>query len=239
MKSRVLIVEDELLIANYIRDVLEREGYPVVGIGRDYEQAMALFKQNQPHLVCMDIGLKGGSDGIALAEEFRQIGSFSLIYLTAYGDRTHVQKAQKTGPFGFLVKPVSDQTILATVATALVNDPQLQSEPESAADLFEVSCAEKRAVIDCHGGFIRCSGATVQLTPKESQLLAILLNTSGELVPFRKVKAAVWSDCSVSDTSLKTLVWRLRSKLPDRDLLKTVSGFGYTMACEVKRLSRS
>ncbi len=237
MKSRVLIVEDELLIANYIRDVLEREGYPVVGIGRDYDQAMALFKQHRPHLVCMDIGIKGDSDGIALAEELRQINSFSLIYLTAYGDRTNVQRAQKTGPFGFLVKPVSDQTILATVATALVNDPQLQLELEP--DLFEVSCADKRAVIDCHGGFINYSDATVHLTPKESQLLATLLNHSGELVPFRKVKAAVWPDCSVSDTSLKTLVWRLRSKLPDRELIKTISGFGYTMACEVKMLNRS
>lgn len=235
--NRILIVEDELLIANYICDVLSSEGYKVVGIARDHREALALFKKHTPTLVCMDISLKDELDGIALAAHMRELGPFALIYLTAYGDRDNVRRAQQTEPFGFLVKPVTDQTILATVATAMGNDPHINLY--EADQIFRICCTEcEPFVVDCASGKLVVQSEEIRLTPKESQMLGFLLSRQGEIIPFSKVKTEIWRDYSVSETSLKTLLWRLRSKLPDRNLIKTIPGFGYCIDAPIEKITR-
>jgi len=236
--KKILIVEDELLIANYICDVLSSEGYEVVGIARDYDKALSLFKEHNPTLVCMDISLKDEMDGIALATQLRELGPFALIYLTAYGDRDNVQRAQQTEPFGFLVKPVTDQTILATVATAMGNDPHINLY--KAEQVFRICCAEcEPFVVDCASGKLIVDCEEIRLTPKECQMLGFLLSRQGKIIPFSKVKTEIWRDYNVSETSLKTLLWRLRSKLPDRNLIKTVPGFGYCIDAPVEKVPKS
>ncbi|PLX93783.1 MAG: hypothetical protein C0620_07040 [Desulfuromonas sp.] len=234
--KKILIAEDELLIANYIRDVLEAEGYEVVGIARDFQETVDLFTCHDPDLVCMDIRLKDETDGVHVAAHLRQLGTFALIYLTAHGDRENVQRAQQTEPFGFLVKPVTDQTILATVTTAMLNDPHVNHQYQE--QVYRVTCDSQCCyLVDCDSGYLKSDQKQIRLTPKESQLLGYLLNQHGQIVSFKKIKSEIWRDCSVSDTSLKTLMWRLRSKLPQRDLIETIPGFGYRITTPAERIS--
>ncbi len=219
---KILVVEDELLIAHYLKDVLEAEGYQVVGLARTGNEAIEHFKNHQPDLVCMDIQLKGETDGISTALQMRQLGPFILVYLTAFGDRTMVGKAQETHPAGFLVKPVTDRTVVATIETALFNHARQQDPPAQPSSNPGFS-------LDMTTGRFSTEDHSIQLTPHEALLLDILIRERGKVVGSETLSAQIWPAANVSETSIKTLVWRLRRKLPDKNLVKTVPGFGYRL----------
>lgn len=232
---RVLIVEDELLIANYLKEVLVLEGFDVVDIARDQTGCLEKFANLRPHLVCMDIRLKGDDNGIETARKLRSIDdSFVLIYLTAHGDRALVEEAQQTHPSGYLVKPVSDKTIIATITTAITGAQLSDASCHSASQYTVVPTSGGEAIgIDVTSGTVRVGGEELNFTPQEMKLIVLLLERHGNVVPFASLRDRVWGDCVVGDASLKTLVWRIRNKLSGQDLIETVAGFGYAIWGEV------
>lgn len=222
-----MIVEDELLIANYLKDVLAKEGFSIAGIAMNTEKAIELFRKHSPDVVCMDIKLKNGDSGIETARKLRALGEFSLIFLTAYGMRDLVIEAQETMPAGFLVKPVTDQTIIATITTAVCNAPRLREK--ALPSVYHVETADSTVFeFDLSKGTVRFNHKNVSLTNLELRLLSLLLERKGEVVPFNVLRNFIWPDCSVGEASLKTLIWRIRAKL-DYDIIATVPGFGYSI----------
>ena len=122
---RILIVEDERLIALDLQRRLTQLGYAVVGIAASGPQAITTAYQLQPDLVLMDIRLQGEMDGIEAALHIQQARPIPIIYLTAYVDDATMQRAQATSPRGFLRKPfhVRDlQVILARNLGELPHD---------------------------------------------------------------------------------------------------------------------
>lgn len=122
---RILIVEDERLIAIDLQRRLTLLGYSVVGNVAAGAQAITAASQLQPDLVLMDIRLQGEMDGIEAALRIQADRSVPIIYLTAYVDESTIQRAQKTSPWGFLRKPfhVRDlQAILKRYADQLSQD---------------------------------------------------------------------------------------------------------------------
>lgn len=118
-KTRILIVEDEIIIAREIEARLETLGYDVVGIASTGEQAISLTEQTQPQLILMDIVLKGEIDGIETSVEIRRRWSLPIIYLTAYTDKTTLERAKATEPYGYIVKPLSERELHANIEMAL------------------------------------------------------------------------------------------------------------------------
>jgi hypothetical protein len=118
MVHRILIVEDEAIIAEEIATRLQAMGYGVAGIGASGEAAITLADQHQPDLVLMDIMLQGGIDGIAAAQHIYQAWSIPIVYLTAYGDEKTLQRAKFAGAFGYLLKPFKAGDLRATVEIA-------------------------------------------------------------------------------------------------------------------------
>jgi two-component system, cell cycle sensor histidine kinase and response regulator CckA len=122
---RILIVEDERLIALDLQRRLTRLGYTVVGIMASGPQAITAAYQLQPDVVLMDIRLQGEMDGIEAALRIQADRPVPIIYLTAYVDEATMQRAQATFPWGFLRKPfhVTDlQTLLARNVDELPRD---------------------------------------------------------------------------------------------------------------------
>ncbi len=118
-KTRVLIVEDETIVALDIQDRLTELGYEVTGMTGRGEEALALASSTHPDLVLMDIHLKGKMDGIATADEIRQHCHIPIIYLTAYSDESTLQRAKITEPFGYIIKPFEDREIQSAIEMAL------------------------------------------------------------------------------------------------------------------------
>jgi len=235
--TKILLVEDELLIANYIKEILEAENYEVVGIARDSEKALELFNKHTPNLVCMDINLKGKETGIDTARKMRNINSFGLVYLTAYGMKDLVIEAQETKPLGFLVKPVTDQTILATVSTALSISENSEFPVKNKCQKFKITFKDSSEMtVDISKGTAIHNDQIFHLTSTECRLIHHLLENNRVVTPFEHLRELVWNDCTVSDASLKTVVWRIRHKFKQLELITTVAGFGYIIDEDVEKL---
>ena len=104
-KIKLLIVEDEMLIAANISLQLSELGYEVTGIIPRGEEALVHVRDNPPDIILLDINLKGELDGIETAREMQKVQNIPVIYLTANVDDAHFNRAKDTHPFGFIAKP--------------------------------------------------------------------------------------------------------------------------------------
>ncbi|UBF28338.1 response regulator transcription factor [Kovacikia minuta CCNUW1] len=117
--ARILIVEDEILVAREIESHLHDMAHAVVGIAIDSGSALLQVAETVPDLVLMDIKLPGEQDGIAIAGEIRDLYQIPVIYITAYADRATVERAKVTHPFGYILKPFSEPELRVAVELAL------------------------------------------------------------------------------------------------------------------------
>ena len=117
-KTRILIVEDENIVAADIRDRLEHLGYDVVAHVTTGEGAVEKAGELHPDLVLMDIKLKGDMDGVEAAALISQERSIPVVYMTAYADETTLNRAKITGPFGYILKPFDERELYSTIEMA-------------------------------------------------------------------------------------------------------------------------
>ncbi|MEW5867709.1 MAG: response regulator [Chloroflexota bacterium] len=118
-KAKILICEDDGIIAIHIRNSLVDLGYHVVTIVTSAEEAISTALEYSPDLVLMDIRLNGRTDGIEAAERIRQQMDIPIIYLTAYADEATLRRAKITEPHGYLLKPFEDEDLRVTIEIAL------------------------------------------------------------------------------------------------------------------------
>ena len=117
--SKVLIVEDEVIVAMSIERTLSSFGYDVVGLSTTPEDAIRIAAELKPDLVLMDINLEGEIDGIDAAEKIAQISDIPVVYLTSYTNEDTLRRAIGTNPYGYLTKPVRPKEIYTTIETVL------------------------------------------------------------------------------------------------------------------------
>ena len=103
--NRILIVEDELLIAENIAVKLNNLGYDVTDIVSSSKAATLAVREQIPDLILMDIAIKGDMDGVATAEKIKLSYNIPVIFLTAYADDQTLERASKTGCYGYILKP--------------------------------------------------------------------------------------------------------------------------------------
>jgi diguanylate cyclase (GGDEF)-like protein len=115
----ILIVEDELLIANSLSRTLKRLGYSVAGIVSSGESAIQVAAQQQPDLILMDIVIKGEINGIEAAKQIQNSYRIPIVFLTAYADNNTVTQAKEHGGYGFIVKPYQAEQLNATIQMAI------------------------------------------------------------------------------------------------------------------------
>ena len=117
--ARILVVEDEWLVSQGIKETLQDLGYEVAGPVASGEEALELAQTERPDLVLMDILLKGGMDGIEAAECLRRRFDLPVIFLTAYADSQTLGRAKVTEPFGYLLKPFENRELHSAIEIAL------------------------------------------------------------------------------------------------------------------------
>jgi two-component system sensor histidine kinase EvgS len=116
---KILIVEDELIIAHSLLEALQNDGYQVVGMVDTAASTMATISKTHPDIILMDIFLQGESDGIALAQEIQKVWDIPIIYLTAHSDRELIQRAKITNPYGYILKPYRFQELKIAIEMSL------------------------------------------------------------------------------------------------------------------------
>jgi PAS domain S-box-containing protein len=118
-QRRILIVEDEAVIAMDMAQHLRDFGYDVVGIAASGERAQQLVAEFEPDLIMMDIVIKGAQDGIETANRIRHQHDIPVVFLTAYGDAPTLERAKGVAPYAYLLKPFRPNDLRSTIEVAL------------------------------------------------------------------------------------------------------------------------
>jgi PAS domain S-box-containing protein len=119
-RTTVLIVEDELIVAEHLREQLEGLGYEVVGVCSEAEDAVERAGALRPEIVLMDILLRGPVDGITAAERIRRELGLPVVYATAFADEATLSRAKLAEPFGFVRKPFDERDLRVALEMALI-----------------------------------------------------------------------------------------------------------------------
>lgn len=117
--TNILVIEDELLIAQDLSYLLEDLGFNCIGIAKNYERAMFLFNTNNVHLILCDINIEGEKDGIETVYELNKIKKTPIIYLSAYSDQDLISRTSDTSTYGYLVKPYNERNLDVAIKLAL------------------------------------------------------------------------------------------------------------------------
>ncbi|MUG94065.1 response regulator [Scytonema sp. UIC 10036] len=140
--KKILIVEDELVIAEDTADTLRNLGYIVVGIVAVGEKVVETVSKTQPDLVLMDIMLQGKIDGVEAAQQVREKFHIPVVFVTAYADQKTLERTKVTEPFGYLVKPFEAKELHTTIEIAL---NRYQVEEKIRADLAKAAELKQQA----------------------------------------------------------------------------------------------
>ena len=228
MAPRILLVEDEVSIAEPFAQHLRREGFDPVLAGGAHD-ALRLAREQPPDLVLLDLALPDG-DGRDVARELRRDSQVPIIMLTARGTETDRVVGLELGADDYVVKPFSGAEVIARIRAVLrrAAPPEPESEPVQHLKGLELDRAARRVWLD---------GTELELTRKEFDLLSRLMREPGRVVTREDLMAEVWDENWFGSTkTLDVHVGWLRRKLGDDPLsprfIHTVRGVGFRFAAE-------
>jgi len=216
----ILIIEDESILAMSLSSSIEALGYNVVEYATNSHMARKFLEAYDVNLILMDINLGESINGIELYESLHT--DIPIIYLTAYKDEDTMSKAINTNPIGYLVKPHKDDELKAMLKLALHKLKNRGLKEEVIRKYFDMG---KGYLFDMEENILLCKNRPVKLTIKEMGLLKLLIEANGKIVKFKTIEEKIWEGESVNNSSLRTLLYRLRSKL-NHKLIETEFNLG-------------
>jgi DNA-binding NarL/FixJ family response regulator len=191
----ILLIEDEFIIAKDIKVLLGKNNFAKVDYARNYATALDLFVKNSYDLIISDINLNDKKDGIEIIAEFSKIKKVPVVYLTAYSDLDIVNRAEKTMPFAYILKPYNNNQLKATINLALLNFNKqsiaVSENKENTSKLRLLTIREKEVLVTLASGKItkeiaealNISNHTVEQHKKNIRK-KLNLTTVGELINF-------------------------------------------------------
>ena len=230
-KARVLIVEDELIAAEFLKEIVQSvEGVEVIGSVDSGKAAIEQAKALRPDIIFMDIMLRDNISGSEAALSISKEITTKIIFLSAYVDDEMVDYAVASHAAGYLTKPYNEAQIKATLRLALSNkeEPKVptaqeseESSPVALIDGFVFDVEHQRLLKD---------GVQVELGAKGIKLLGLLCKHPDISISNEQIMMHVWGEV-VNDKTLRSLLFRVRS-MTSENLIKNVSGTGYMVQSE-------
>lgn len=120
-KVKILVVEDEPLVASDISNQLQDVGFDVVGIAGNGQMALEMLSANLPDAALLDISLGGSPDGVEVAHEINKLYGIPFVFLTSHADRGTIERVKETRPAGYLLKPFDENDLLTSLEIAVFN----------------------------------------------------------------------------------------------------------------------
>lgn len=221
--ARILVVEDEDAIAEFIRRGLVLTGYEVEVV-EDGENALSAARDRMPDLVILDVMLPG-MDGVEVCRRLRAASDVPVVMLTARDSVTDKVSGLDAGADDYLTKPFAFDELLARVRAAL----RRRSPSDDTLTVGDL-------VIRPASREVERGGRLIELTTREYELLEYLARNAGRVVEKQSIFEKVWGfDFDVESDAIKVYVRYLRKKLNgpgERDLIHAVRGVGYIMKAD-------
>ncbi|MBX3312523.1 MAG: response regulator transcription factor [Microbacteriaceae bacterium] len=223
--SKILIVEDELSLAEPLAFLLEKEGYQTK-IVTDGLAAFPEFEKYNPNLILLDLMLPGMS-GTAVCRQIRMVDQYvPIIMLTAKGDETDVVVGLELGADDYVTKPYSIKELIARIRALL----RRETIPGAESDKITVG----NVTMDSEKHVVTLAGSELQLPLKEYELLEFMMRNDGRVLTRSQIIDRIWGADYFGDTkTLDVHVKRLRSKIEDSAeaglRIVTIRGLGYRL----------
>jgi two-component system response regulator MprA len=216
---RILVVEDEPQIANFLRVGLGYEGFSVT-VAEDGHGALAELTRFKPQLVILDLMLPG-IDGMELAERMREDSGLMIIMLTARDQVEDRIAGLKAGADDYLVKPFDFEELVARIHAVARRRFSLEAGILKAGPI----------TVDQERRLVTLDGSAIDLTVKEYDLLLLFATHVGRVLSRRFILDQVWGHEFYDENNVEVYVRYLRRKLgdPERQLIETVRGVGYRL----------
>lgn len=218
---KILIVEDDLIIANIIKEHIEGWGYEVRCVTA-FKNVLEEFAAFNPQLVLLDIGLPF-FNGFHWCNEIRKLSKVPIVFISSAGDNMNIVLAMNAGADDFLVKPF-DLTVLTAKVQAV-----LRRSYEFAGQTHLVE--HRGAVLNMDEASLSNKGEKVELTRNEYKILQILMENKGKVVSRDTLMNCLWqTDSFIDENTLTVNMTRVRRKLEDiglHDFIETKKGLGY------------
>jgi len=213
----ILIVEDEIVVAMDLKDLVSKSGFNVIGIATTDQEVESFLAKEQIDLFLCDINLEDSQkDGIDIVS----LTHIPTIYITAYCDEYTIQRAVKTEPLGYIIKPFKEDELNVNLSLAKYKLELESNLPQNTRIELGYGYSfdnelDSLFFYDMH----------IPLGKNEKKLLKLLLESKGNIVANSFIENEVWGDSIVSDNTRRTLIYRLRSKLEHR-LIETIPDVG-------------
>lgn len=231
MRARILVVEDEVSIADTLRYALRTDGFEpqwcTTGVA-----ALEAIERDPPALVVLDVGLPD-VNGFELFRRIREKADLPVLFLTARGDEIDRVVGLELGADDYVTKPFSPRELVARIRTVL----RRSARPAGAmsADIPAPSPVARCFEVDDSRRLIRCCGHPLELSRYEYGLLKTLVRRPGHVFTREALLDAVWGDATDSldrtvDAHVKTLRAKLKAVAPALDPIRTHRGIGYALA---------
>ena len=218
---KILLVEDDEIIRQQVKKMLEQWGFEVVAV-EDFMDVLGLFVKSDPHLVLMDIGLPL-FNGYHWCQEIRKISKVPIMFLSSRDQAMDIVMAINMGADDFVTKPFDNNVLLAKVQGLLRRSYEFGTDQS----LLE----HRGAILNLKSMDLVYEGEVLSLTKNEFQILRVLFEHSGEIVARDDLMRELWnSDFFIDDNTLSVNVARLRKKLEEVGLvnfIETKKGIGY------------
>jgi len=218
---KILIIEDDLTIAQSMNNHLQSWGYDVYYVD-DFENVMASFGSLNPHLILLDISLPF-INGFHWCEEIRKVSKVPIIFISSPSDNMNIVMAMNMGGDDFIAKPF-DLTVLTSKVQALLRRTY---DFAGHTNLLE----HKGAILNISDATVTYNRKKLELSKNELKILHILLENKGKTVSRDALMTRLWeTDSFIDDNTLTVNVTRLRKKLEEIGLsnfIKTKKGIGY------------
>ena len=234
--KRLLIVDDDLKLLEFLDDYFSAKGFSVEAVNSGLRMSHSLAKQ-QFDLVILDIGLPDGN-GIDLARELRRTSNIPIVMLTGQGDAIDRVVGLEVGADDYVSKPFSNRELLARV-NAVLRRAASQDETEEETDCHAFCMFEGWNLDLTRKKLVANGGEPVSLTKNEYNLLLFLLKNAGQVVTREELLDNMGRDTLESfDRSVDVFISRLRKKIePGQEtprVIRTIRGAGYLLDCPVR-----
>jgi DNA-binding response OmpR family regulator len=220
-KTKILIVEDESIVALDIKRTLINFDYEVSNCVTNYNDAISSVKLNRPDIILMDINLGKEKDGIETVEEIQKFENIPVIYITAFSDENTLNRAIKTNPVSYLLKPFKREELKSNIMLGLYKN-KVAKEDNVNREYFNLG---NNYYFDNNEDKLYYKDLQIKLGQKEISLMKILIESKGNIVSFEELESRIWNTNSISDSTLRTLIYRLRGKL-EYKLIETIPNMG-------------
>lgn len=219
----VLVVDDEPQIQRFLRPSLAASGYHVVSAASASE-ALAAFSKTRADIVILDLGLPD-ADGKTVIQALRKLSAVPIIILSARDRESEKIECLDLGADDFVNKPFGIGELIARMRSALRRAHQMNATPATEMTIGGIKIDLARHTVTKHAEQVR-------LTPKEFELLVLLMRHAGKVITHRQLLQSVWGPANVSDSQyLRVFIGQLRAKLEDNpsepSLILTEPGVGY------------